>query len=177
MLTRRLAALVLPLVLPALLLAGCATTPVPADGSGNPKIARISAEDLARIMPRPDPKLPLASIVRMSKAGATPLEIIGRIKETGSRYELTASQAIELNREGVSQEVLDAIQASREQALRDRIAEEINQREAAHAEQLRREQQLRRNSYYNDPLWPGYPGYGAYYYGQPFRSFGRFGWR
>ena len=159
-------------------LAGCAATPGKPDAVGNPKIERITPEELARILPKPNPKLPLESIVRLSKAGATPQEVIVRIKETGSGYELTASQSIELNKQGVSQEVLDYIQSAREQALRDRISEEINQREARHAEQLQREQQLRRYNYYQDPYWSGYPGsYGYYGYSRPYGPFSRFGWR
>ena len=46
------------------------------------------------------------------------------------------------------------------------MAEEINQREQA----------LRRNSYYSDPWWPGYPGCG-WNYGFPFRPCGGFYWR
>lgn len=166
----------LPLVILSVSLLGCAATSAPPDGSGNAKIERISPEELARILPKPDPKLSLESIVRLSKAGATPQEVIGRIKETGSRYELSASQAIDLNRQGVSPEVLDYIQSAREQALRDRIADEINQREAARAEQLKRERQLQRNGYYYDPFWPGYPGYGGFYrpYARPnYFGFGR----
>jgi hypothetical protein len=159
-------------------LAGCAATPGKPDAGGNPIIERLSPEELARIMPKPNPKLPLESIVRMSKAGATPQEVIGRIKETGSAYELTASQLIDLNKQGVSQEVLDYIQSAREQALRDRITDEINQREARHAEQLQHEQQLRRYNYYQDPYWSGYPGYSGYYgYSRPYGPFSRFGWR
>jgi hypothetical protein len=121
-------------------------------------------------MPKPDPKLPLAELIRMSKEGATAKDIIARIRETGSHDDLSASQAIELHSQGVNAEVPDYIQSARKQALRDRIAEEINQREQQHAEELGREQELRRNSYYYDPWWPGYPGFG-WNYGYPFRSF------
>ena len=158
----------------ALSLLGCATASAPPDGGG--AIARLSPEDLARMLPKPAPKLPPAELIRMSKAGASAQDIIARIKETGSRYDLSASQAIELHAQGVSAEVLDYIQSAREQELRDRIAEEINQREQRHAEELRREQELRRNSYYYDPWWPAYPGYG-WNYGYPLRPYGGFYWR
>jgi len=140
-----------------LTLPGCATAPAPPDAG--PGIERLSPGDLARLLPRPDPKLPPAELIRMSKQGATAKDIIARIVETGSRYDLSASQAIELHSQGVSAEVLDYIQSAREQALRDRIAEEINQRERRHAEELRREQELRRNLFYYDPWWPGRPGW------------------
>lgn len=156
----------------ALSLLGCATTSAPPDASVT--IARLSPEELARMMPKPDPKLPPAELIRMSKEGATAKDIIARIRETGSRYDLSASQAIELHSQGVSAEVLDYIQSAREQALRDRIAEEINRREQRHAEELRREQELRRNLFYYDPWWPGRPGWN---FGYPFRPYGGFYWR
>ena len=158
----------------ALFLLGCATVSAPPDAG--PGIARLSPEDLERLLPKPEAKLPLTEIVRMSKEGATAKDLIARIRETGSRYELSASQAIELHAQGVSAEVLDYIQSARAQELRDRIAEEINQREQRHAEELRREQELRRNTFYHDPWWPGYPGYG-WGPGYPFYPYGGFYWR
>lgn len=155
----------------ALSLAGCATTSAPPDKSRG--IARLSPEELARLLPKPDPKLPLAELIRLSKEGAAAKDIIARIKETGSRYDLSASQMIELHGQGVSAQVLDYIQSAHEQALRDRTAEEINQREQRHAEELRHEQELRRNSYYYDPWWPGY----GWNYGYPFSPYGGFYWR
>jgi hypothetical protein len=158
----------------ALSLLGCASVSAPPDAG--PRIARISPEELARILPKPVPRLPTAELVRMSKQGATAQQIIARIKESGSRYALSASQLIELHVQGVSAEVLDHIQAAQEQDQRDRIAEEINQREQRHAEELRREQELRRDNFYHDPWWPGYPGYG-WSFGYPFRPYGGFYWR
>jgi hypothetical protein len=158
----------------ALSFAGCATL---TGSEGGSRIERISPEELARLLPKPDPKLPPEELVRMSKQGVPAADIIAKIKQTGSRYALSASQAIELNAQGVSKEVLDYIQSAREQELRDRIAEEINLREQRHAEQLRREQTLRLNNYYYyDPWWPTYPGYG-WSYGYPFRPYGGFYWR
>lgn len=163
-----------PILIAALLLSvlGCAS--VPPGGSG--AIARLSAEELARILPKPEPKLPLAELVRMSREGTAAKDIIARIKQTGSSYALSASQVIELHNQGVATEVLDYIQSAREQELRDRVAEEINQREQRHAEELQREQELRRDFYYYDPWWPAYPGYG-WYPGYPFHPFGGFYWR
>ncbi len=153
----------------ALSLLGCATASAPPGGA----IARLSPDELARMLPKPNPKLPLAEIIRMSKEGATAKDIIAKIRETGSRYALSASQAIELHGEGVNAEVLDYIQSARERAWRDRIAEEINQREQRHADELRREQELRRDSCFYDAWWPAYPGYG-WNYGYPFRPYGGF---
>jgi hypothetical protein len=158
----------------ALSLLGCATTSTPPEAS--PAIARLSPEELARMMPPARSSLTQADIVRLSKEGATAKDIIAKIRETGSRYDLSASQAIDLHAQGVDKEVLDYMQSARAQELRDRMADEINQRELRHAEQLRREQEFRLNRPYYDP-WPGsYPGYGwgpAY----PLRPFGGFYWR
>ena len=155
-------------------LPGCATTSTPPEAS--PAIARLSPEELARMMPPAQSSLTLADIVRLSKEGATAKDIIAKIRETRSRYDLSASQAIDLHAQGVDKEVLDYMQSARAQELRDRTADEINQREQRHAEQLRREQEFRLNRPYYDP-WPGvYPGYGwgpAY----PLRPFGGFYWR
>lgn len=155
----------------ALSLLACATPSVPLEPG--PGIERLSPEELARLLPKAEPKLPLAELVRMSKGGVTPKDIIARIRETGSRYELSASQAIELHGQGVSVEVLDHIQSAHEQALRERIAEEINRREQRHAEELRRGQELCRYSFCQDPRWPGYPGFG-WHYGYPFLPPGGF---
>lgn len=153
----------------ALFLLGCATASAPPDAG--PGIARLSPEELAQLLPKPDPKLPPAELVRMSRENASAKDIIARIRETGSRYDLAASQAIELHRQGVSAEVLDYIQSAREQALRERVTEEINQREQRHAEELRREQQLWRHGICSDPRWLGYPG-SAWHYGYPFLPYG-----
>lgn len=155
----------------ALSLAGCATASAPPEGS--PGIARLSPEELARMLPKPEPKLPPEELARLSKAGTPVQEILARIKQSGSRYALSVSQMIELHSQGVSKEVLDYVQSAREQDLRDRFAEEINLREQRHAEELRREQELRRNAYYYDPWWPGY-GWG---YGYPFQPYGGVYWR
>jgi len=162
------------IVILALSVWGCATTAAPPGAA--PAIARLSPEDLARMLPKPDPKLPPAELVRMSKEGATAADVIARIKQTGSRYALSPSQAIALHAQGLSAEVLDYIQSAREQELRATLAEEINQREQRHAEELRREQELRRDSFYYDPWWPAYPGYG-WRQGYPFHPYGGFYWR
>lgn len=155
----------------ALSLLGCATASAPP--AAGPSIARLTAEEVARLAPKPDPILPPAELIRLSKEGATAKDIIAKIKETGSRYDLSASQAIELHGQGVNAEVLDYVQSARMQELRDRMAEEINQREQRHAQELWREQELRRNSYDHDLWWQGYPGFG-WNYGYRFRPYGGF---
>jgi hypothetical protein len=156
----------------ALSLLGCATASAPPQASA--AIARISADELARLLPKPEPKLAPAELVRLSKQGAAAKDIIARIRESGSRYALNASQLIELHGQGVSAQVLDYIQSARERELRASLAEEINQREQRHAEELQRERELRRNRYYCDPWWPGHPAWSP---GYPYFPYGGFYWR
>jgi hypothetical protein len=142
------------------LLSGCASNH---PASEAPKISRITPEELERLQPVPAPNLPLDEIVRMSKAGATPDLIIAAIRDSHSGYALTASQMIELARQGVDGKVLDHIQAAQEQAMRDAFAEEFNQRERACHEKIKALQlEVMRWPYY-DPFW-SYPyPYGPYW--------------
>jgi len=148
----------------AVLASGCATT-----AYQEPQIQRISAEELAQLMPPPVATLSLEEIVTMSKAGATPDTIIAKIKETNSQYELTPSQAVDLSRQGVNAKVLDYIHSSREQVLRDSMAEEINKRELENRKEqdrLKREYQLRYQPYYHPWYGYSYSPWGRYrYYG------------
>ncbi len=152
----------------AVLASGCATT-----AYQEPQIQRISAEELAQLMPPPVATLSLDEIVTLSKAGTSPDDIIARIKETNSQYELTPSQAVDLARQGVNARVLDYMHSSREQVLRDSMAEEINKRELENRkaqDRLKREYQLRYQPYYHpyfgysySPWWR-YRYYGPGYY-------------
>src|SRR5665647_596722 len=98
-----------------ILLSGCATTKTQQQ---EPQVERISPEELERIMPKPAPNLTLDEITQLSKQGMTAEQIIEKIKDSNSRYDLTPSQAVELSKQGVDAKVLDYIYASREQALR-----------------------------------------------------------
>ena len=156
--------LVIAAITASLVLAGCATT----QQQQEPQIQRISQEELEKIMPQPTPFITYDELVRLSKAGTSPDDIIAKIKESHSRYDLTPSKALDLSKQGVSPKVLDYIYSSREQALRDGFADELNKREKAKVveqERLRREYQWRYRSY--DPFWgPGFGGYwGRGYYG------------
>jgi hypothetical protein len=146
-----------------LLIAGCASTP-----PQPPQIQRISPEELERIMPKPVPNLTLDEIVKLSQDKMSADEIIQKIKDSQSQYNLTSAQILELNHKGVDTKVLEHIQAVHEQAVRDSFAEEIQKREKEkllEQEKLKREYQMRYPYY--DPFW-GYPRWGyprPYYYG------------
>jgi len=145
-----------------ILASGCATTQPQA-----PQIQRISPEELEQIMPKPVPNLSLNELVVLSNSGISPDEIIEKIKASGSRYDLAPSQALQLSKEGVDSKVLDYIHASREQALRDGVAEEINKREQQKQQELervKRDYQLRS---YPNPYYYPYSGYGYYPWRHP----------
>jgi len=145
------------------LVASCASTPPQV-----PQIQRISPEELERIMPKPVPNLTLDEVVKLSQANVPADEIIQKIKDSQSQYNLNPSQILELSQKGVDTKVLEHIQAVHEQAVRDSFAEELQKREKEkllEQEKLKREYQMRYPYY--DPFW-GYPrplfyGPGMYY--------------
>lgn len=175
------------LVLTLLALAGCAGNNV-----RQAEIERITPEQLAKLLPPPVATVTLAEIVTDSKQGRSADEIIAKIKASNSRYELTPTQALDLNKQGVDVRVLDYMQQSNELAKQNAIADEMNKRlkeRAAAKKILKRERDLARDQYNNqfyDPFWgPGFGGfYGRPYYGSHFgygASFGRrfgypYGW-
>jgi hypothetical protein len=162
------------------LVSGCATTQY-----REPQIERISAEELAQLMPPPVALLSLDEIVALSKQGTPAEEIIAKIKETNSQYDLSPSQVVVLSTQGVDAKVLDYIHESREQFLRDGMAEEINKRELENEKEkqrLKREYQLRSDSFYHpyfgygySPYWRYSPFYGHGFYGRGYRG-SRFGY-
>lgn len=151
-------------------LAGCAATQY-----REPAIARITPEELARILPKPVPSLSLDEVVAMTRRGQTPDAIIEAIKASGSQYDLTPSQVLELHQQGVDAAVLDYMHSSHEQALRDRVADEINKRERENQmeqKRLQREYQLRSEPYFYPYFGYGYAPYWRY---DPF--YGYYGFR
>jgi len=161
-------------VLSLLILSACAAHPkiIPAN---SPQIDRVSEAELARIMPTPVGVLSFDDLVKLGKEGATPEQLIERIKASNSIYDLTPSQSVALNKQGVDSKVLDYIHVSREQALRNNLADEINKRERSKRQalsDLKLEQQ--KQNYYNS--FCGYWCYGLSPYG--YGAYGsRFGHR
>lgn len=147
------------------LLAGCAGSPAQ---NAPPQITRIAPGELERLLPQPAPNLSLDEIVVLSRNGEPPAAIIAKIRSSHSRYQLTPAQIVDLNRRGVSLEVLDFIYNAQQQALRDNVADELNQRERKQQEEIQNlQRELNRRPYYADP-WP-YPPYGyGYPYSRPY---------
>lgn len=76
-----------------ILVTGCAST----GNSRQGQIERITPEELALLLPSPIATYTLEALVVDAKKGKTPDEMIAKIKESESRYELTSSQVLDLN--------------------------------------------------------------------------------
>jgi hypothetical protein len=153
-------------ILATTLLAGCATTETQNKSTENNKIERISDAELEKLIPNPTPNLELSQLVELSKSGTSADDLIEKIKQSGTHYALTPSEAIALNKQGLDSKVLDYLYTAQLQVLRDGLADEINRREAVHRKQEDQlMQELLHRPYYYDPFWPsaypyrrGYPG-------------------
>ena len=162
----------LVLVVSLFILSGCATS-----GTKPSQVERITPEELAKLILPAVATVSLDEIVADSKAGKSSDDIIAKIKNSNSRYELTSTQVLDLNKQGVKAPVLDYIQQSNELAKQNIIAEEMNKREQEKMtakKQLQRERAFNNNRYY-DPFWGS--RFGGFY-GQPYYGYGsRFGHR
>lgn len=160
------------LIFGLLVLSGCAS-----NGAQQAKVDRITPEELAKLIPPPVATVSLDEIVGDSKAGKTADEIIAKIKTSNSRYELTSTQVLDLNKQGVDAKVLDYIHQSNELAKQNAIADEMNKREQekrAAQKQLQRERALAQSYYYDYFDGPFYNPYYHYGYGPYYGS--RFYW-
>ncbi|MGB2831316.1 MAG: hypothetical protein WBC07_00045 [Methylotenera sp.] len=145
-------------VLLAVLATGCASnTPREAE------VNRLTPEEVAKLTPLATPTLSLEEIVTLSKQKMAADEVIEKIKASNSQYDLSASQIVELNKQGVEPKVLDYIQTEREKARLNSMADEINKREKANKEaQQKLKDQAWRNRYdpFYDPFYHPFYGYG-----------------
>ena len=133
-------------------LGGCAST------TQSGQVARLSPEELARLTPPPNPKVPLADVVIWSQEKATPEAVIKRLSDTGTFYNLTAQQIVDLNRQGVDQRVIDHLVEAQEKARQATLLTQLADRDAKAARDLERERRRALQQQYN--YW-NY-GYGAY---------------
>lgn len=158
-------------ILSVIVLAGCANT-----GQPPPQANQVSQQELDRLWIKGAPNLPLEEVVKLSKNGQTPTQIIQRIKETNSTYDLTPTQVLDLSKQGVNQQVLEYIHTSREAFVRNNVADELNKREFIRQQQeLNLRRQMMMSPMY-DPFM--YGGFYRYPYGSRFGLGGgmRFGW-
>lgn len=169
------------MVIVLMMVTGCATTKNPNNQpkQEQAKVERITPEELEKLVPPAVASVSLEEIIADSQQGKSTDEIIEKIRVSESRYDLSASQVLDLNKQGVDVAVLDYIQQSNELAKQNALAEEINRREKGKFDaqkQLRRERALSRNRFY-DPFWG--PRLGLFYGPRLWRGsrFGsRFGW-
>ncbi|MDK9704790.1 MAG: hypothetical protein OEL20_16810 [Sulfuritalea sp.] len=134
----------------ALILQGCAGVP-----AEPPKIERISAEQLEARLPQPVAAMPLEQIVALSNLGIPAEELIGRITTSGSRYRLSATQIIELAKQGVPLAVLDHMVAAERSVIFDGMAADANKREQACRDRIEHEVRVCRSQMMS-PVW--FPG-------------------
>lgn len=159
--------LMLGALLVAILVTGCASnTPREA------QIQRLTPEEIAKLTPVAVPVLTLDEIVLLSNQHESADAIISKIKASNSQYDLTASQIVTLSKQGVDAKVLDFMQAEREKARLNSMADEINKREKANKEaQEQLKNQVWRGRYdpFYDPFYRPYYGYGfSPYWGNHF---------
>jgi len=153
--------LMLSTVLLTALLAGCASS-APREVA----VDRLTPEEVAQITPAATPTLSLDEIVSLTQQKVSSDDIIAKIKTSNSQYDLTASQIVDLSKQGVDSKVLDYIQTEREKARLNSLTDEINKREKANKEaQEKLKQQAWRNRYdpFYDPFYHPFYGYGPYW--------------
>lgn len=159
--------LMIGVVLLATLVAGCASnTP------RETQVQRLTPEEVAKLTPVAVPTLSLDEVIVLSKQKVTADEIIAKIKASNSQYDLTATQIVTLSNQGVDAKVLDFMQAEREKARLNSMADEINKREKANKaaqEQLKNQQFRGRYDPFYDPFYQPFYGYGfSPYWGSHF---------
>ena len=155
-------------------LGGCASTQT------NGRVERITPEQLAAIKPAPNPKIPLAEVVALSKAATPPAAIIARLQESGTFYNLTPQQIIDLNTQGVDQSVINHLVDAQERARQATLITQLAGRDAQQARALQQERERRQAlqhqwRYGTSPWGPSY-GFGfsrGLYYDPFFRSWRR----
>lgn len=146
--------------------AGCATRP---DDTATPKLARLSAEEMARLAPDA-PRLSPEDLLTMARAGASPAAIIEHFRQFAARFDLTPAQVVDLHQRGLPLPVLQAIHEDREKALRSDLTQllvERDQKCGVEVAQVREQERQRARSSV-DPFWPGcYGPWGPGFYGRP----------
>ena len=138
-------------------LGGCAS---PQPGAPRGQVARLSPQDLARLTPPPNPKVPLGELIAWSQEKATPEAIIKRLRDTGTYYNLSPQQIVDLHQQGVAQSVIDYLVEAQEQARQATLLTQLADRDAKAAQELERERKRRSALQNQYNTWPH--GFGAY---------------
>lgn len=136
-------------------------------------IDRLSDVELASMMPKPVSQLNYESLLALAKSGSTPAQMIEKLKETDTSFDLTPQQVLNLHQAGIDVSVLEYLHTSRQKTTQNNIADTVaehdktkNEEIATLKKQLQRE---RLNNAYVDPFCRfGYPY--PYGWGPRFRS-------
>jgi len=162
-------------------LSGCASLEEKPQAA--PVIQRLSEEELSRIMPKPVSQLSFEALISLSKSGLTPAQVIEKLKETDTSYDLTPTQMVDLQKQGVALAVLDYLHESRQKALQNNIADKVAEQQKVkelEIQTLKKQlQQQRQFQMMGDPFCRnGFPGFFPYGIGPAFRPGFRsgFGW-
>lgn len=160
-----------------LTVAGCAGTPPGRDVRGNPRIERMTPEQLARLDQQPAPRLAIGAeeILRLTREGRPAGQIIAMLRDGGVPPRLGEEQRKALAAQGVAAPVLEWLaDAERRAAQTDAIDAQVRRetadaraREEREARERQRELRARRQDpfysdpfyspfYFGRPLWPGY---------------------
>lgn len=157
------------LIVFVLIFSGCASVGTKTVDEA-PKIDRLSEAELLLIMPSPVSQLSFESLLALSKEGKPADEVIAKIKETDTSYDLTPSQMIDLNQKGVDIKVLDYLYQSRLDALQNNVAKVVRENEKKHTDENTSLKRILLNqSFMNDPFCRG-----PFMRGYPFGIGGRF---
>lgn len=125
-------------------------------------IDRLSESELASMMPKPVSQLNYESLLALAKSGQTPAQMIEKLKETDTSFDLTPQQVLSLHKAGIDVSVLEYLHTSRQKATQNNIANTVaehdktkNDEIATLKKQLQRE---RMNNSFVDPFCRfGYP--------------------
>lgn len=159
------------LIVTVVALAGCANTSSHRDSMGNPRLERLSAAEVEHIQTLTPTKFLPGDLVRLSKEGLSPPQIIDRYRQSGSRLKLNSTQIADLLQRGVDPQVLDfVVQHEREAEKIDALTREADRDAAARD----RAERARRHYYYRDPGLVPYPYWGPRIY--PYLGYGSRRW-
>lgn len=170
------------LLITALTLGGCASPQPSASKSAHQpgQITRLSPQDLARLTPPPNPRVPLSEVIVWSQEGAASDAIIKKLQDSGTFYNLTAQQIVDLNKQGVHQRVIDHLVEAQEKARQATLFTQLADRDAKAAQQIEQERNRRRAlqqqyQYGYGGAWGPRHGFGfgassPYYYDPFFRT-------
>lgn len=125
-------------------------------------IDRLSVSELASMMPKPVSQLNYESLLALAKSDLTPGQMIEKLKETDTSFDLTPQQVLSLHKAGIDVSVLEYLHTSRQKATQNNIANTVaehdktkNDEIATLKKQLQRE---RMNNSFVDPFCRfGYP--------------------